>query len=199
MPIKVKKGYRDAMDWFDDELTEHARALSGKTITNSKGVEGIQGAGTAKDYVYGTYYAKVMETLKRDRALNPELVTTLYGQAALHNDYKVMESILGLLRRLDVPEDVIKKFSDVGGNYSMLNKAMVGLKKKGSGDDNPLKKTLVGPFIPQEGVNLPNILGYRLQKGNFNLDNLSTYSNPTNLGVGVRGTMYNLGENFRNR
>lgn len=194
-PIKVKNGYRDAMDWFDDELAEHARDLSGGTITNSKGVEGIQGAETAKDYVYGTYYAKVMEALKKDRALNPELVTTLYGQAALHNDYEVMRSIVGLLERLGVPTNVIKKFTDVGGNYSMLNKARVGLSKKASGEGNVLNKTWLAPIVPQTGVNLPNIVGYRTQKKNFNLNDLSTTKNPTNTGSIVRGGVYNLGNN----
>jgi len=188
--IEVKKGYDYAMKKFKDALSDYAEMRIGRPGVNAKGQDYIVGEENMKDYAY-TYLRHVQDALKRNGALKPDEIVSLYGMATNVNDKTVQDAIIQLLRDLKVSDSAVKKFEQVGGNYAMLNKARTRMKKNAN-EDNPFKGTMLAPIVPQEGFNTKNALGYKIQGGNINLGDLSTTNNPTTPGIIVRD-LYNLG------
>lgn len=189
-PIKVSKGYRDAVDRFSDTLSDYADLRTGKPGINAKGEEYVVGQEKMKKYSY-SYLAKVQEALAKRGALSADEIVTLYGLATNVNDKVVQDAIIQLLRDLNVSKSAIAKFEQVGGKYAMLNKSRTRMKRNAN-EDNPFKGTMVAPIVPQEGFNTKNAVGYRIQGENINLGNLSTTNNPTAIGVNARRA-YDLG------
>lgn len=189
-PIKVSRGYRDAIDRFSDTLSDYADLRTGKPGINAKGEEYVVGQEKMKKYSY-SYLAKVQEALAKRGALSADEIVTLYGLATNVNDKVVQDAIIQLLRDLNVSKSAIAKFEQVGGKYAMLNKSRTRMKKNAN-EDNPFKGTMAAPIVPQEGFNTKNALGYRLQGENIDLGNLSTTNNPTAVGTIVRRA-YDLG------
>lgn len=188
---EVRKGYRDAVDRFADTLSDYADGRVGEVGTNAKGQKYIVGQENMKKYAYG-YLKKVQDILAKKQALSADDVVTLYGEATNVNDTEVQSAILQLLKDLNVPEETVKSFEKIGGNYAMLNKARTRMKTNTKAE-NPLKGTVLAPVVPQEGFNTPNALGWRAQRENINLNDLSTTNNPSTTGKVARWGVYNLG------
>ena len=198
-PIAVRKGYRKAIDRFSDTLSDYADGKVGTSGRNAKGERYVVGKDNMKKYAY-TYLARVQEILEKKGALKPEDVVDLYGLATNVNDNTVQDAVIQLLKDLKVSERAISDFEKNAGSYAMLNKARTRMKRNAN-EDNPFKGTMVAPIYPQEGFNSANAIGYRLQKGNFNLGRgaMTPMDNPTKYGQGARA-VYNLGmTRYRNR
>jgi hypothetical protein len=188
---EVRKGYRDAVDRFADTLSDYSDGRVGEVGTNAKGQKYIVGQENMKKYAYG-YLKKVQDILAKKQALSADDVVTLYGEATNVNDTEVQSAILQLLKDLNVPEETVKSFEKIGGNYAMLNKARTRMKTNTKAE-NPLKGTVLAPIVPQEGFNTTNALGWRAQRENINLNDLSTTNNPSKIGKAARWGVYNLG------
>jgi hypothetical protein len=188
---EVRKGYRDAVDRFSDTLSDYADGRIGEVGTNAKGQKYIVGQENMKKYAYG-YLKKVQDILAKKQALSADDIVTLYGEATNVNDTEVQSAILQLLKDLNVPEETVKSFEKIGGNYAMLNKARTRMKTNTKAE-NPLKGTVLAPIVPQEGFNTMNALGWRAQRKNINLNDLSTTNNPSKIGKVARWGVYNLG------
>lgn len=190
--ISVKKGYRKAIDRFSDTLSDYADGRVGAVGKNAKGEDYIVGKDKMNSYAY-TYLARVQEILKKQGALDADQIAELYGMATNVNDVTVQNAVLKLLRDLNIPNETIENFKNVGGTYAMLNKARTRMKRNAN-EDNPFKGTMAAPIYPQEGFNAANAIGYRVQKSNikYGKDGITAKDDPTALGIGAR-TVYNLG------
>lgn len=188
-PFMVKKGYKNAVDKFADELSAYADESVGRPRIDAKGKEYMVDKDRVRSYSFN-YLKKVQDILSERGALNADEIVSLYGMATNVNDKKVQDAIIHLLENLGVPKSTVDNFKKVGGNYAMLNKSRTRLKKNPM-EDNPLKGTLLAPIYPQEGVNSINGASYYLERGN--LRNGGYGVNPTGAGRLGRWVQYNLG------
>ena len=185
----VKKGYKNAVDKFADELSAYADESVGRPRIDAKGKEYMVDKDRVRSYSFN-YLKKVQDILSERGALNADEIVSLYGMATNVNDKTVQDAIIHLLENLGVPKSTVDNFKKVGGNYAMLNKSRTRLKKNPM-EDNPLKGTLLAPIYPQEGVNSINGASYYLERGN--LRNGGYGVNPTGAGRLGRWVQYNLG------
>lgn len=188
-PFMVKKGYKNAVDKFADELSAYADESVGRPRIDAKGKEYMVDKDRVRSYSFN-YLKKVQDILSERGALNADEIVSLYGMATNVNDKTVQDAIIHLLENLDVPKSTVDNFKKAGGNYAMLNKSRTRLKKNPM-EDNPLKGTLLAPIYPQEGVNSINGVSYYLERGN--LRNGGYGVNPTGAGRLGRWVQYNLG------
>lgn len=187
-PIYVRRGVRNAMDKFADALDEEAKKSVGAYRKNSKGELYGVAKDKSKKYYY-QYLARLQETLanvKNNRHLTAESLAGLYSDATLHNDKAVQDAIIGLMEEMGISKEGVAAFKAKAGNYSMLHKAREAMRKPTK--DETLKGTVANVFVPHEGFNFQNSLGFNIQGGNV----MNGTNNATPLGFGAR-SIYNLG------
>lgn len=187
-PIYVRKGVRNAMDKFADALDEEAKKSVGAYRKNSKGELYGVAKDKSKKYYY-QYLARLQETLanvKNNRHLTAESLAGLYSDATLHNDKAVQDAIIGLMEEMGISKEGVAAFKAKAGNYSMLHKAREAMRKPTK--DETLKGTVANVFVPHEGFNFQNSIGFNIQGGNV----MNGTNNATPLGFGAR-SIYNLG------
>lgn len=191
-PIAIRKELIDPINKFADYLDEKSVKSVGEIRYDRNGKP--YSVRPDVDKYYFSYLAKIQDALRNirnDKNLRPENLVGIYNDARMVNDVETMDKILEMMKEIGISKSGLENFKKKAANYSNYYKARKAMEN--AKQDNPVKGTLLNMFVPQEGFNFKNSLGYNLQGKNINLDNLDKPKFNSSKTGKISRFVYNLG------
>lgn len=170
-PIAIRKELIDPINKFADYLDEKSIKSVGEIRFDRNGKP--YSVKPDVDKYYFSYLAKIQDALRNirnEKTLRPENLVGIYNDARMVNDVETMDKILEMMKEMGISKSGLENFKKKAANYSNYYKARKAMEN--AKQDNTVKGTLLNMFVPQEGFNFKNSLGYNLQGGNINIKDL---------------------------